>query len=245
MESHLTPLLILVASTNKNLVETIKLEAPRPLFETVVTQDSEEALALMRRSRFDFGFVDIDMCVDEGGLLVRALHEEFPALLLVGVIGQACSDAFDTKAAEGVTASVCVGARREHIRITMRVLCGHRFLTQKVKAAEHEREAFSHQFAGTMLNSLEALILGMAKLVEFRDADTGGHLERMSQISGVLGRSLIGHPKHHGHVTETYVEHLVRSAPLHDIGKIGVPDYILTKPGRLSHEEFEIIKFHP
>jgi len=96
-----------------------------------------------------------------------------------------------------------------------------------------------------LLNSFDAAIFGLAKLVEYRDEETGFHLERLSELSAILARRLADTDKYRNQISEGYINHIRRSAPLHDIGKVGIPDRILLKPGKLTHEEFEIIKFHP
>lgn len=89
-----------------------------------------------------------------------------------------------------------------------------------------------------------ATILGLAKLAEYRDSDTGAHLERIREFSKILAQELAKQPKYKDHITEEYIEDLYNSSILHDIGKVGVPDSILLKPGKLTREEFEIVKRH-
>ncbi|HVN70453.1 MAG TPA: HD domain-containing phosphohydrolase [Desulfomonilia bacterium] len=89
-----------------------------------------------------------------------------------------------------------------------------------------------------------ATILGLAKLAEYRDADTGAHLERIREYSKVLAEDLAKRPEYAGYITPEYVEDIYNSSILHDIGKVGVPDAILLKPGKLTPDEFDIIKRH-
>ncbi len=89
-----------------------------------------------------------------------------------------------------------------------------------------------------------ATILGLAKLAEYRDEDTGTHLERMREYARIIAQELSQKPKYQNYITVEYIEDIYNSAILHDIGKVGVPDAILLKPGRLTKEEFEIIKTH-
>lgn len=89
-----------------------------------------------------------------------------------------------------------------------------------------------------------AIIMGLAKLAEFRDTDTGSHLERIQEYNSLLARNLMSHPKYEGYITEEYIEDLHMSSILHDIGKVGIPDSILQKPGKLTEEEFEKMKEH-
>lgn len=93
-------------------------------------------------------------------------------------------------------------------------------------------------------NTRISTILGLAKLAECRDSGTGAHLERIREYSRVIAHQMSTMSKYEGYITEDYVEDIYHSSILHDIGKVGIPDSILLKPGRLSPEEFEIIKRH-
>jgi len=87
------------------------------------------------------------------------------------------------------------------------------------------------------LDSAEELILTFAKLLEARDRETGDHCVRLTYLSAALGERL--------HLDETQLKALRRGCYLHDIGKIGIPDAVLLKPGNLDPAEWEIIKRHP
>ena len=88
------------------------------------------------------------------------------------------------------------------------------------------------------------LILVLADLVESRDKCTGDHIKKTAEYVRIIMEQLIEDNVYVNELTDSFVEDVVRSAPLHDIGKIQVPDAILNKPGRLSPDEFEIIKTH-
>ena len=81
-------------------------------------------------------------------------------------------------------------------------------------------------------------------LTETRDIDTGDHILRTQAYVEILGRRLQRNPKYSGRLNETYLMSIVKASPLHDVGKIGIPDSILLKPGALTEEEFEIMKTH-
>jgi len=87
-------------------------------------------------------------------------------------------------------------------------------------------------------------ILALAHLAETRDPETGNHLHRTQGYVRTLAEHLKAHPGFSAVLTPHYCELLVKSAPLHDIGKVGIPDHILLKPGKLTAEEWEIMKTH-
>lgn len=87
-------------------------------------------------------------------------------------------------------------------------------------------------------------IRALAHLAEIRDPETGNHILRTQNYVRLLAALLTDHPRFAATLVESYLEMLVRSAPLHDIGKVGVPDNILLKPGKLEPDEWEIMKTH-
>lgn len=90
----------------------------------------------------------------------------------------------------------------------------------------------------------DVTILIMASLAETRDADTGNHIRRTQFYVKALAERLRDHPRFAWFLTESNINLLFKSAPLHDIGKVGIPDRILLKPGRFEPHEFEIMKTH-
>jgi len=94
------------------------------------------------------------------------------------------------------------------------------------------------------LESRDLMIFAMAKLAESRDKDTGAHLERMREYSRILAEELSLWPQHCETIDGDYVQIIYQTSPLHDIGKVGVPDAVLLKPGRLTPEEHKIMQRH-
>ncbi len=90
----------------------------------------------------------------------------------------------------------------------------------------------------------ESSILVMVSLAEFRDACTGNHIRRTQGYTRVLAEQLALSPKHAGYLSVPQIELISKSAPLHDIGKIAIPDQILLKAGKLTQDEFDVIKTH-
>jgi len=97
---------------------------------------------------------------------------------------------------------------------------------------------------GQLASSRDVLIFALARLAESRDDDTGGHLDRICGYTRAIAECLREQPRFSEVLDEHYMDDLYRSAALHDIGKVGIPDSILRKKGRLTAEEFEIMKTH-
>lgn len=94
------------------------------------------------------------------------------------------------------------------------------------------------------LETREMAIFAMAKLAESRDEETGQHLERVQSYSRALALALAKLPKYRDVIDAEYVRLIYQTSPLHDIGKVAIPDSVLRKPGRLSDTEFAIMKSH-
>lgn len=94
------------------------------------------------------------------------------------------------------------------------------------------------------LESRDVVIFALAKLAESRDPQTGAHLERMREYCRVLADELSRWDKYSDEIDGQYVELLYMTSPLHDIGKVGIPDSVLLKPGKFTEDEFEIMKQH-
>ena len=88
------------------------------------------------------------------------------------------------------------------------------------------------------------LIITMADMVESRDSDTGAHVQKTAAYVDIILKGLKKKGYYAEKLTPKYMSDVVMSAPLHDVGKINVPDYVLNKPGKLTDEEYDIIKTH-
>ena len=88
------------------------------------------------------------------------------------------------------------------------------------------------------------LIFALARLAESRDTDTGAHLERVRTYSRIIAEHFSHQQKFAGKISADFVRLIYLTSPLHDIGKVAIPDSVLLKPGPLTHEEFEVMKDH-
>jgi len=101
--------------------------------------------------------------------------------------------------------------------------------------------------AGERIVSLESrdmVVFAMAQLAESRDRETGKHLERVRKYAQLLTRRLMALPAFANRIDDRFAQLIYETSPLHDIGKVGIPDAILLKRGKLTREEFEIMQTH-
>jgi putative two-component system response regulator len=116
----------------------------------------------------------------------------------------------------------------------------HDFLRDQNNFLETEIEKRTREIVALQ----DVTIHTMASLAETRDSETGNHIRRTAHYVKTLAEKLRTNPRFSDFLTDKNIELLFKSAPLHDIGKIGIPDRILLKPGRFTPEEFEIMKTH-
>ncbi len=114
------------------------------------------------------------------------------------------------------------------------------FLKDKAHYLESEVTKRTKELAAIQ----DVTILAMASLAETRDNDTGNHIRRTQYYLQLLANYLKSHDRFRSFLSDHTINMLFKSAPLHDIGKVGIPDRILLKPGRFEPHEFEIMKTH-
>ena len=100
------------------------------------------------------------------------------------------------------------------------------------------------KYSEDVIKMQDGLIAMMANMVENRDSSTGDHIKRTASYVRIILEGLKKKGYYADLLTPQYIDNVVRSAPLHDTGKIGIPDNILNKPGKLTPDEFEIMKTH-
>ena len=124
-------------------------------------------------------------------------------------------------------------------------MIGYALIRRHDHVLEEINEHLEHELQLRIVQSLhtrDALIRGLAKLADYRDTDTGTHLDRIAAYSSLLAEELRGlYPE----INDAWIATLRTASSLHDIGKVGIPDAVLLKPGRFTPEEREIMERHP
>lgn len=121
----------------------------------------------------------------------------------------------------------------------------------EMKKVENELEKYSQRLEMMVEEKIReisfsqvATIYALIKLSGSRDDETGAHIERTASFCRLLAQKARSRPEYADIIDDSFIEAIYKASPLHDIGKVGVPDRILLKPGRLTPEEFEIMKTH-
>lgn len=119
-----------------------------------------------------------------------------------------------------------------------------RALQQELERHNQKLEEMVQEKVREISESQLATIHALSELVESRDVETGGHIQRTRAYCRVLAMEMKRSSRFNGQMDKSFVENIYQAAPLHDIGKFGIPDSILLKPGKLSKKEFEEMKSH-
>jgi HD-GYP domain-containing protein (c-di-GMP phosphodiesterase class II) len=148
-------------------------------------------------------------------------------------------------AARGVTESVLLWATASGVLLLGVTLLGSSILARKYDSllvrmnAQLEAEVDQRTRQGLAIRN--GLIFGLAKLADYRDTDTGKHLERICQYSAMLATEL---KREFPEISQPWIEQLRIAASMHDIGKVGIPDSVLLKPGKLTPDERTVMEAH-
>ncbi len=147
---------------------------------------------------------------------------------------------FGLGAVDYITKPVCPQTLRARVTTHLTLVEARDFLRNQAVLLEEQVEERTREIAAVQA----ATIIALGSLAETRDNETGNHLRRTQHYVRALALKLQDHDHYRGVLTDDMVRALYRSAPLHDIGKVGIPDRILLKPGKLTSEEFEVMKTH-
>lgn len=118
------------------------------------------------------------------------------------------------------------------------------YLQRELEVHNNNLEQMVEEKVKEISESQIATIFAMAKLAESRDKDTGDHLVHIQIFCRLIAEKLIYHPQYEEHINAKFIDILQKASPLHDIGKVGIRDSILLKPGKLTTDEFEEMKQH-
>ncbi len=214
--------------------------------ELAVALDGETALEMAMESPPDLILLDIMMPGMNGYEVLARLKAHAATASIPVIMLSALSDmntkarGFELGAVDYLSKPFEVEELRARVRTHLALAQAHRELRlQNDRLEEKVRERTSE-----VIQTQQATIESMAALAEYRDPETGQHIHRVKGYVTILAEELRVHPRFASILTRGYIELLGLSSPLHDIGKVGVPDHILLKPGRLSPEEFAEMQRH-
>jgi putative two-component system response regulator len=230
---------ILIVDDEEHNIEILRRILTRAGFTRVEsTTDSRDAKRLYVRHRPDLILLDLHMPHLDGLEVMAQLAEVAEASYLPILILSAdvTPEARRQALSRGAKDFVNKPFQQDEILLRIKTLLETRLLYLQIQTQNQILEARVRERTRALEEAQVEIIERLAVAAEFRDDNTGQHTQRVGQMSALLARQL-GLP-------DTQVSLIRRAAPLHDVGKLGVPDTILLKLGKLSEEEFAVVKTH-
>jgi putative two-component system response regulator len=222
-------------------------------YEVQSAENGEQGLDILKVFGPDIVLLDVMMPGLNGYEVCRRIKEmpggEFTPVLLVSAKSelndrlQGYAVGADDYVVKPFDHDELLAKLRTHFRLrgTLLELASTR---AKLAVQNADLETLVQERTADVVATRDVTVFALAKLAESRDPETGEHLERMRAYSQILAEHLNEEGPYTDQIDEQFLDDLYRSSPLHDIGKVGIPDVILLKPGRLSQEEFDIMKRH-
>ncbi len=240
-----TSTILIVDDAPENLA--VLGEVLAPAFKVRAANSGARALQIAASTpRPDLILLDI-MMPDMDGFEVLARLREDDATRDIPVIFVTAMDAVADEERGLALGAVDYIAKPIQPAIVMARVRAHLELKQARDWLKDQNSYLEAEVARRMQENLliqDVSIRALARLAEVRDLETGNHLLRTQGYVQTLAETLKNHPRFAAALTPRYIRTLVKSAPLHDIGKVGVPDHILQKPGPLTADEWRIMKTH-
>jgi putative two-component system response regulator len=227
-------------------------------FQVVEANSGEEALGLLAGPNHgplpDIVFLDVEMWNGIDGfevcrqLKANAATRHIPVIFLTAKSDPAYEQlGFALGAVDYITKPISPPIVNARVRTHLALKAAADFLEDRNVYLEQEVERRTEEArrrTEELRISQEVTMVALASLAETRDNETGNHIMRTQHYVLALARHLRDHARFSAALSEDVVDRLFKAAPLHDIGKVGIPDRILLKPGRLDADEFEIMKTH-
>ena len=225
----------------------VLVELLRPMYSLIVARDGAQALERLKGDTLpDLALVDVMMPNMNGLDLCRRIRRdarlaEVP-VIFVSALGEAHNETegFECGAVDYITKPISPAITLARVRTHLALRQASRELASRTRTLEEVVRQRTRELEFTQDLTIQAL----ASLVEARDQETGGHIRRTQHYLRLLANQLRLDPNYPGQLDDHAIESMFKSAPLHDIGKVGVPDAVLLKEGRLTPEEFEVMKTH-
>lgn len=229
---------ILVVDDEEYIQQLLQTVLSKEGYEVSVAGDGDEALRLIEQDAYDLVVLDIMMPGTDGLEVLRQVKSSERLKFTPVIIMTALMDrdvryrALDLGADEFLNKPIDIYELRARVRTLLSVKEYHDFLANLANMLKAEVDKKTKELREAQLETVRRL----GRAAEFRDDETGNHIIRMSMYCAIVARRL--------GLSDEEVEMILYASPMHDVGKIGIPDKILLKPGKLDPDEWEIMKKH-
>ncbi|WP_022978926.1 HD-GYP domain-containing protein [Ideonella sp. B508-1] len=217
-----------------------------PVYRVLATRSGASAVTLAATEQPDLILLDVKMPGMDGHAVLAALQQQEGTRDIPVIFVSALGDDGDEElglalgAVDYVVKPVRPAVVLARVRTQLEIKQHRDRLRQQNGSLEQELA----RRVDELLLAQELMLSGMAELAETRDVETGNHVLRTQHYVALLARQLRHDPRHADALDEAQIQRIVKAAPMHDIGKIGIPDHILLKPGPLTAEELDLMRQH-
>lgn len=215
-------------------------------YEVLEAEDGKDAIyKIQSRHNMALILLDVIMPVMDGFMVLEYMQEhslidKIPVILITSEsVGESEGKAYSYGVADVMHKPFYPYIVKRRSKNIINLYQHKQYMEERLKEQEEEIRAQEKEIR----KSNEFIINALSSVVEFRSAETGEHTRRIKYFTRVLLRYLVNYFPKYG-LTRSQVDMIARASALHDIGKVGIPDAILLKPGRLTDDEFEIMKTH-
>lgn len=223
-------------------------------YATDMAENGEQALKKLDESEYDLVLLDIMMPNMNGDEVLNIIKdneklEDVPVVMITALDDiERAARCIDDGAEDYLTKPIQPSMLKARVSSCLERKRAQDWTNKYQHLIEDDNDTLAERVAEQVKEIASAqlgMIFAMSKLAESRDPETGEHLERMREYCRILAAELKNLPKYADVITQEFIDDLYSASPLHDIGKVGVPDHILTKQGELTESEWKIMKTHP
>jgi len=239
------PPCIMVVDDEEPMRKLLRVNLSADGYDVLTASDGSSALTLLEESKPDLVILDVMMPKMDGFEVAKRLKREDRTKGIPIVMVTALREVEDRVKAwgKGVDGFLAKPVEEKELRAMVNSLLKVKAYNDQMHHYQRELEAelarrteeLQQAFQKTKTASLET-IYRLSRAAEYRDGDTGAHIQRVSHYAAAVARKM--------GLDDESAKSILYAAPMHDVGKIGIPDQILRKPGKLDPDEWEIMKKH-
>jgi putative two-component system response regulator len=253
MKADSTGLVLVVDDNEMNRDMLVRRLQPLGYVVTVA-RDGREAMDLLLEQPFDLVLLDIMMPIMDGFEVLQEMKAHNDLSIIPVIMITALDDTSSAARCIQLGAEDYLTKPFDPVLLKARVsTCLERkYLYDRERNYRGQIEEYNDQLQDRVNQQVQQItsaqlgaIFAMSKLAESRDPETGEHLERMREYCKILSVQLGKLPKYQAIIDSQFIEDIYAASPLHDIGKVGIVDSVLLKPGKLTADEWVIMKTHP
>lgn len=247
------PIKLLIAEDSRMMRTRYRQVFSESRYELFLKENGLEALDSVTDVNPDIILLDVEMPVLDGISACKKIREKLgPHFIPVFVVTslkdeETISRIFEAGANDYLSkpfhSDEMIARVKAHVEIK-RMYSKQKELEKSLTETNKNLDQKVKERTRTIEKTQESLLVGLAKLTEFRDTDTGAHIERTRALCMALAIAASMDDRFSEVITSDFIGNIYKSAPLHDIGKVGIPDHVLNKNGKLTKEEFESMKEH-